>query len=68
MKGGFTVTCPKLAPVVTHAEALAETQKNGRNGSGRLFASAMVRTQRLAVFWLMKEDAGNNLPSVIGAA
>jgi hypothetical protein len=40
----ITVTCPKLPAVVTHGEALAETQKNGRNGSGPLFASAMVRT------------------------
>ena len=28
--GGFTVTCPKLPPVVTHGETLEEAQANAR--------------------------------------
>ena len=29
-EGGFTVTCPKLPPVVTYGETLEETQANAR--------------------------------------
>ena len=29
-EGGFTVTCPKLPPVVTYGESLEEAQANAR--------------------------------------
>ena len=29
-EGGFTVTCPRLPPVVTYGETLAEAQTNAR--------------------------------------
>ena len=29
-EGGFTVTCPKLPPVVTYGETLEEAQANAR--------------------------------------
>jgi hypothetical protein len=29
-EGGFTVTCPKLPPVVTYGETLGEAQANAR--------------------------------------
>ena len=29
-QGGFTVTCPKLPPVVTYGETLEEAQSNAR--------------------------------------
>jgi antitoxin HicB len=29
-EGGFTVTCPKLSPVVTYGETLEEAQANAR--------------------------------------
>jgi predicted RNase H-like HicB family nuclease len=33
-KGGFTVTCPKLPPVVTYGETLEEAQANAREAIG----------------------------------
>jgi antitoxin HicB len=33
-EGGFTVTCPKLPPVVTYGETLEEAQANAREAIG----------------------------------